>query len=48
MTRLGNTTPFEGIYLASAWSNPGGGFQPCLLSGVNAFKALVKNWGGKV
>ncbi|MBW2721948.1 MAG: hypothetical protein JRC67_06980 [Deltaproteobacteria bacterium] len=48
MTRLGNTTPFKGIYLASAWSNPGGGFQPCLQSGVNAFKALVKNWGGKV
>ena len=46
MNRLENTTPYKGLYLASAWSNPGGGFQPCLESGAQAFKALVKDWGG--
>lgn len=46
MNRLENTTPYKGLYLASAWSNPGGGFQPCLDSGTQAFKALVKEWGG--
>jgi prolycopene isomerase len=46
MNRLENTTPYKGLYLASAWSNPGGGFQPCLNSGALAFKALVKDWGG--
>ena len=46
MNRLQNTTPFKGLYLASAWSNPGGGFQPCLDSGAQAFTALVKDWGG--
>jgi len=46
MNRLENTTPYKGLYLASAWSNPGGGFQPCLDSGAQAFKALVKDWGG--
>ena len=46
MNRLENTTPYKGLYLASAWCNPGGGFQPCLDSGAQAFKALVKDWGG--
>jgi prolycopene isomerase len=46
MNRLKNTTPYKGLYLASAWSNPGGGFQPCLESGATAFKALLKDWGG--
>ena len=45
MNRLENTTPYKGLYLASAWSNPGGGFQPCLDSGALAFSALVKDWG---
>jgi prolycopene isomerase len=46
MNRLENTTPYKGLYLASAWTNPGGGFQPCLNSGARAFKALVKDWSG--
>lgn len=48
MTRLGNTTPFKGLYLASAWSDPGGGYQPCLESGLKAFRALIKDWGSKL
>jgi prolycopene isomerase len=44
MTRLPNTTPFDGLYLASAWSNPGGGFQPCLQSGTMAAQRLMGDW----
>jgi all-trans-retinol 13,14-reductase len=44
MNRLENTTPFKGLYLASAWCNPGGGYQPCLGSGLSAFNALMKDW----
>ncbi|MBL7204272.1 MAG: NAD(P)/FAD-dependent oxidoreductase [Desulfobacteraceae bacterium] len=43
MTRLEQRTPFKGLYLASAWTKPGGGYQPCLRSGADAFKALVKD-----
>jgi len=43
MTRLDQRTPFKGLYLASAWTKPGGGYQPCLGSGADAFKALVKD-----
>jgi all-trans-retinol 13,14-reductase len=43
MTRLEQRTPFKGLYLASAWTKPGGGYRPCLRSGADAFKALVKD-----
>ena len=43
MTRLEQRTPFKGLYLASAWTKPGGGYQPCLRSGADAFKALMKD-----
>jgi len=43
MTRIEQRTPFKGLYLASAWTKPGGGYQPCLGSGADAFKALVKD-----
>jgi all-trans-retinol 13,14-reductase len=44
MTRLPNTTPFKGLYLASAWTNPGGGYQPCLQSGTTAAQRLMQDW----
>ncbi len=43
MTRLDQRTPFKDLYLASASTRPGGGYQPCLGSGVDAFKVLVKD-----
>jgi len=43
MTRVDHRTPFKGLYLASAWTKPGGGYQPCLQSGADAFKALIKD-----
>ncbi|MDQ5986609.1 MAG: 4,4'-diapolycopene oxygenase [Syntrophus sp. SKADARSKE-3] len=44
MNRLENKTPISGLYLASAWSNPGGGYEGTLLGGKGAFKALVEDW----
>jgi all-trans-retinol 13,14-reductase len=48
MNRIKNTTPFKGLYLASAWGGDGGGYQLCLESGLKVFKAVIKDWGGKV
>lgn len=45
MNRLPNTTPIKGLYYASAWTNPGGGYQPCLQSGLDASLALLGEWG---
>jgi hypothetical protein len=42
MNRIKNTTPFRGLYLASAWGGDGGGYQPCLRAGLKACTALVK------
>ncbi len=43
MNRIGARTPFGGLYLASAWGGPGGGYQPCLMAGKDAFEAMVKD-----
>jgi prolycopene isomerase len=45
MTRLANKTPIKGLYYASAWTNPGGGYQPCLQAGLDASVALLADWG---
>lgn len=41
MSRLPNTTGVEGLFLASAWGNPGGGFGGALAGGKGAFKELT-------
>ncbi len=41
---IGPKTPFKGLYLSSAWCN-GGGYQPSLGAGGEAFRALMKDWG---
>lgn len=46
MNRLGARTPIKGLYLASAWGNPGGGYSGVLLGGEKAFRAMVEDWGG--
>jgi len=45
MSRLEVRAPLQGLYLASAWSNPGGGHEGALFGGKNAFKALIEDWG---
>ena len=45
MNRLDNRTPIRGLYLASAWSNPGGGYSAVLRSGEITFGKMIEDWG---
>jgi prolycopene isomerase len=45
MNRLDCRTPVKGLYLASAWANPGGGYGAVLSSGEKAFRMMLKDWG---
>lgn len=42
MTRQPNTTCVPGLFLASAWGNPGGGFGGALSGGKGAFRDVAK------
>ena len=44
--RIKNTTPIDGLYLASAWGFPGGGFEGALRSGEITFQKMMEAWGG--
>lgn len=44
LSRLGNRTPVPGLYLAGAWTNPGGSFELVMLSGKEAVKCMVEDW----
>ena len=46
MKRISNVTPIQGLYLASAWGNPGGGYSGVLRSGQSTFEKLMDSWGG--
>lgn len=46
MDRIDNRTPLKGLYLASAWSYPGGGFSGVLLGGQITFQKMMEDWGG--
>lgn len=45
MTRIDNRTPIIGLYLASAWGNPGGGYTGVLRSGEITFGKMMEDWG---
>lgn len=45
MKRIDNRTPIKGLYLASAWGNPGGGFGGVLRAGERTFEKLMEDWG---
>ena len=45
MDRIENRTPVKGLYLASAWGNPGGGYAGVLRGGQLAFKAVMEDLG---
>lgn len=44
--RIGNRTPVDGLYLASAWGFPGGGIVGVLTGGQQASQDIVSDWGG--
>jgi phytoene dehydrogenase-like protein len=44
MNRIDNRTPVKGLYLASAWANPGGGFGGVLRAGERAFEQIMEDW----
>ncbi len=46
MNRIDNRTPVKGLYLASAWGNPGGGYTAVLRSGQITFGKMMEDWGG--
>jgi prolycopene isomerase len=46
MNRIGNRTPIKGLYLASAWGNPGGGYGGVLRAGEMTFSTMMEDWGG--
>jgi len=43
MNRIANRTPIKGLYLASAWGNPGGGFGGVLRAGEQAFEKILED-----
>jgi prolycopene isomerase len=45
MNRIKNRTPVKGLYLASAWGNPGGGYGGVFRAGQSAFQAMMQDWG---
>jgi len=44
MNRIDNRTPVKGLYLSSAWGNPGGGFGGVLRAGERTFEQIMEDW----
>jgi phytoene dehydrogenase-like protein len=44
MNRIDNRTPVKGLYLASAWGNPGGGYGGVLRAGEQTFEQIMEDW----
>jgi all-trans-retinol 13,14-reductase len=44
-SRVGHATPVKNLYLASAWTRPGHGYNGVLQSGLDCFAEIVRNWG---
>jgi all-trans-retinol 13,14-reductase len=43
--RIENRTPIKGLYLASSWGFPGGGFSGAHAGGRTAFQNFLEDWG---
>jgi phytoene dehydrogenase-like protein len=44
MSRISNRTAIRGLYLSSAWGEPGGGYVGVLVSGKTTFGLLMEDW----
>jgi len=42
--RFPQRTPVKNLYLAGAWTFPGGGYGACLPSGLLCFAEIMRNW----
>ena len=40
--RMGHKGPLDGLYFVGAWTQPGGGFHPCIMSGQMAAEQILK------
>jgi prolycopene isomerase len=45
INRLAAETPIKNLYLAGAWTSPGGGFSGAIQSGYETFQAIMKRSG---
>lgn len=44
LRRLPHSTPIENLYLAGAWTRPGGGYSAVIRSGLECFGEVVSKW----
>ena len=44
--RFPQRTPVKNLYLAGAWTFPGGGYMACIPSGLLAFADVMRSWQG--
>jgi phytoene dehydrogenase-like protein len=42
--RLAHRTPITNLYLAGAWTNPGGGYSAVISSGLECFGEIMNEW----
>lgn len=42
--RMAQKTPIKNLYLAGAWTNPGGGYSAVIPSGLACFAEIMKTW----
>jgi phytoene dehydrogenase-like protein len=42
--RVKNRVPLQGLYLAGAWGNPGGGYGGAIRGGEQTFKKILEDW----
>ncbi|MEM2959639.1 MAG: FAD-dependent oxidoreductase, partial [Candidatus Jordarchaeaceae archaeon] len=47
LSRLSNEGPVKGLYFAGAWTQPGGGYEPCITSGRWAAEKVIKELKNK-
>jgi all-trans-retinol 13,14-reductase len=46
MKRIDNRTPVQGLYVSSAWGNPGGGYTGVLRAGRDASRMIISDISG--
>ena len=46
--RMAHRGPLEGLYFVGAWTQPGGGFEPVIMSGQMAGAAILRKVGTQI